>query len=160
MCALNVVAKTIGAAAVAAIGYDVVANTKRRAIYSARTDISNELTHAYLLNNTTGTGSPLMEKARRGFLNWRVDDNVRDSLVFTKNIVKVFFSNLGANAVGLTLGIGALLTKTGSKVPGLKGFIPKPLGIACAVGAAIVVGGNLLANLFPDPKTSSLDIKL
>ena len=160
MCALNVVAKTIGAAAVAAIGYDVVANTKRRAIYSARTDISNELTHAYLLNNTTGTGSPLMEKARRGFLNWRVDDNVRDSLVFTKNIVKEFFSNLGANAVGLTLGIGALLTKTGSKVPGLKGFIPKPLGIACAVGSAIVVGGNLLANLFPDPKTSSLDIKL
>ena len=124
MCALNVVAKTIGAAAVAAIGYDVIANTKRRAIYSARTDISNELTHAYLLNNTTGTGSPLMEKARRGFLNWRVDDNVRDSLVFTKNIVKEFFSNLGANAVGLTLGIGALLTRTGSKVPGLKGFIP------------------------------------
>lgn len=160
MCALNVVAKTIGAAAVAAIGYDVIANTKRRAIYSARTDISNELTHAYLLNNTTGTGSPLMEKARRGFLNWRVDDNVRDSLVFTKNIVKEFFSNLGANAVGLTLGIGALLTRTGSKVPGLKGFIPKPLGIASAIGAAIVVGGNLLANLFPDPKSSSLDIKL
>ena len=160
MCALNVVAKTIGAAAVGAIGYDIIANTRRRAIYSARTDIGNELTHAYLLNNTTGTGSPLMEKAKKGFLNWRVDDNLRDSLVYTKNIVKEFFSNLGANAVGLILGVGALLTKTGSKIPGLKGFIPKPLGIACAVGAAIIVGGNLLANLFPDPKTSSLDIKL
>ena len=160
MCGLNLLVKTIGAAAVSTIGYDIISNTKRHAIYSTRNDIRNELTHAYLLNMTTGTESPLMEKARNAYLTGRVDDNIRDFWVFTKNIAKEFFSNIGSNIIGLTLGLGALFSRTRSKIPGLKGFIPKPIGIACAIGSAIVVGSNLLSNLFPSYKSSSLNIKL
>lgn len=160
MSVINILTKTIGAAAVAAAGYDVAANTKRRAIFNTRNEIGGDLTHAYMLNNTTGTGSPLMEKAKDGFLNWNVDSNARDSFVYAKNTVKEFGSNLFSNAGALVLGLGALLTKTKSNIPGLKGCIPKPLGIACAVGAAFLVGSNLFANLIPDSKNSSLNVKL
>ncbi len=156
MSVINVVAKTIGAATVAGIGYDVLHNTRRNAIYETRNQIGKDISHAYMLDATTGTGSPLMEKAKEAVMNFRMDDNVRDAFVYCKSIVSKFAQNLWANVVGLTLGLGALFSKTSSKVPGLKGFVPKPLGVACAVGAAFVMGTSLITNLFPRSRTSSV----
>lgn len=160
MGALNILTKAVGAAAIAAVGYDTVVNTKRRSIYNTRTEIGTNLTNAYMLNSTTGSGSPLIENVKDQCLSWNMDSNTRDAVVYTKNIVKEFFSNIIANAGTLVLGAGALLSKTNSSIPGLKGFIPKPLGIACAAGAALSLGAKLFANLFPQAKSTSLDVKL
>jgi len=142
------IAKAIGLGGMYCLISDAISDGKRFGKAQTDIDLTNDLLDTIVIHNKSGDTGPLTEHLQEGYFLYLLDSNIRNTLRYIKNRTVSTISQLEGSVPTLVLSLGALLTATKSKIPGLKGKIPAPIGKLCALGVLALNIGPIFSKAF------------
>ncbi len=140
----NYVVKAIGMGATALLVNDAASRGVRYGKKETANQTTNTLIDTFTMHQTAYTKYSPIKKAQKYYFKYLMGEGTLETLRCIKNCATNIVGEVVDSVVPIGLATAAMLTKTGSKIPGLKGFVPSKLGklsvIALTAGAVLETG--------------------
>jgi len=139
--------RSIGAATVGLSIYEMNHKSREHAVFETREHTAKHLTDLFIKHNSSTNGHMSTEIMKDKYREWVMDDNYIPNIQYAKNRVTGVGHGFIENIIPLALGVGAMMASSTSKLRVYKGFVPKVIAGACAIGIGFLALTNFSKNV-------------